>query len=113
MIKGKGASKVSLRIEKKYEESKKSWDISLFGDVDIETSTMLKEELSAMLEVYQGDINIDCAELSYIDSTGLGVLIGILKRVKNNENEVILSNTQKNMLKLLKITGLDKVFVIK
>jgi anti-sigma B factor antagonist len=89
------------------------WSVELIGDVDIQTSGRLKEELNQLLDQCECDINIDCANLSYIDSTGLGVLIGVLKRVKKNENEILITNAQQNILKLLKITGLDKIFVMK
>jgi anti-sigma B factor antagonist len=50
--------------------------------------------------------------LEYIDSTGLGILIGALKRLKQEDKDIIISNIRPNVGKLLKITGLDKVFII-
>jgi anti-sigma B factor antagonist len=104
---------MSLEISKRFDEEKSLWDIQLVGDVDIQSSSHLKEEINGMLNQVETDLTIDCANLSYIDSTGLGVLIGVLKRVKLVEKEITIVNAQNNIKKLLNITGLDKIFKIK
>lgn len=104
---------MSLKMNKEFQDINQYWSVELIGDVDIQTSSRLKEELNQLLDQKEADLNIDCANLSYIDSTGLGVLIGVLKRVKKNENEIMISNAQQSIMKLLKITGLDKIFVMK
>lgn len=104
---------MSLEINRSFDEVKSIWDIQLVGDVDIQSSSHLKEEINNMLNQVETDLMIDCASLSYIDSTGLGVLIGVLKRVKNVEKEITIVNAQTNIKKLLGITGLDKIFKIK
>jgi len=83
------------------------------GEVDIYTSDKVKETLNEMIEEKKSEIQIDCKELSYIDSSGLGVLIGILKKLKEEGKNLVVLNARPNILKLLSITGLDKVFVIK
>ncbi len=104
---------MSLEISKRFDEEKSIWDIQLVGDVDIQSSNHLKEEINGMLNEVETDLMIDCASLSYIDSTGLGVLIGVLKRVKNVEKDITIVNAQNNIKKLLGITGLDKIFRIR
>lgn len=104
---------MSLEINKRFDEEKSIWDIQLVGDVDIQSSSSLKEEINGMLNQVETDLMIDCASLSYIDSTGLGVLIGVLKRVRSVEKDITIVNAQTNIKKLLGITGLDKIFKIK
>lgn len=104
---------MSLEINKRFDEEKSIWDIQLVGDVDIQSSASLKEEINGMLNQVETDLMIDCESLSYIDSTGLGVLIGVLKRVKSVEKDITIVNAQTNIKKLLGITGLDKIFKIK
>lgn len=104
---------MSLEISKRFDEENSIWDIQLVGDVDIQSSNHLKEEINGMLNEVETDLLIDCASLSYIDSTGLGVLIGVLKRVKNVEKDITIVNAQNNIKKLLGITGLDKIFRIR
>lgn len=103
---------MSLNIEKGFESEKNLWNVELIGEVDIYTANDLKETLNDLLNENETNIRLDCKELDYIDSTGLGVLIGILKKLKNIEKNIIISNPRSNISKLLKITGLDKIFVM-
>lgn len=103
---------MSLQIIKHYNEALNQWEVELVGDADIQTSSRLKDELNALLDETESSMQLNCSRLTYIDSTGLGVLIGVLKRVKSKEKEIFILNAQANMKKLLSITGLDKIFVI-
>ena len=86
--------------------------ISLIGEVDIYTSQELKELLYKTLDDNQMDLIIDCKGLNYIDSTGLGIFVGALKRARQYEKKIVISNLKDNIKKLFIITGLDKIFVI-
>ncbi len=103
---------MSLIIEKYYYEEKKQWSVSLIGEVDIYTAGQLKETFIKLIEEKKEDIKINAEELDYIDSTGLGVLIGALKRLKQENKDIILFNVKPSIKKLLNITGLDKIFII-
>jgi anti-sigma B factor antagonist len=104
---------VSLNINKAFDSEKNLWEVKLIGEIDISTANSLKEILIKLLEEKEIDIKLDCKELDYIDSTGLGVLIGILKRLKSIDKDIIIINPKPNISKLFKITGLDKIFIIK
>lgn len=67
-------------VEEKVDDSVK---LSLFGEVDIYTSQELKEKLYSIVDNNQTDLIIDCKELNYIDSTGLGIFVGALKKPSN------------------------------
>ncbi len=86
--------------------------VILSGEVDIYTSQSLKNELNDVVSYCQGDVYIDCKELSYIDSTGLGILVGALKEIRKNNKDIYISNIRDNIKKLFIITGLDKLFKI-
>lgn len=109
----RGGFFVSLNINKTFNNEKNLWEVKLMGEVDIYNANNLKENLNNLLQEKETDIELDCEELEYIDSTGLGVLIGILKKLKNIEKNIIISNPKPNMSKLLRITGLDQIFVMK
>ncbi|PYG88121.1 anti-sigma B factor antagonist [Ruminiclostridium sufflavum DSM 19573] len=91
----------------------KDTQITLSGEIDIYTSQSLKDELNEVISSCQGDIIIDCKELAYIDSTGLGILVGALKEIRKNNNDIYICNLKDNIKKLFVITGLDKLFKIK
>lgn len=103
---------MSLNINKIFNNEKNLWEVKLTGEVDIYNANDLKESLINLLQEKETDIKVDCKELEYIDSTGLGILIGILKRLKNIEKNIIITNPKSNISKLLKITGLDQIFVM-
>jgi anti-sigma B factor antagonist len=86
--------------------------ISLSGEVDIYTSQDLKDKLYSIIDSRKLDIKIDCSGLDYIDSTGLGIFVGALKRAKQYDKKIYILNLKSNIRKLFMITGLDKVFVI-
>lgn len=89
------------------------WKISIIGEMDINSYLIVKERLDEILKDKMADIELNCENLSYIDSTGIGVLIGILKKMKKNEKQISIINAKSNIKRLFNITGLDKIFVIK
>ncbi len=103
---------MALKIRKNFEEQDNSWVVEIAGEVDIHTSGSLKDTLNNLLNEKESDLKINCEKLIYIDSTGLGVLIGVLKRVKKNENNVYIIGAQNNISKLMNIIGLDKIFIL-
>ena len=80
-------------------------------EIDIYTAAEFKQ-INAAIEEVTGDLHIDCSELQYMDSTGLGVLIGALKRMKEQGRNIYLENLRPNVRKLFAITGLDKIFIL-
>lgn len=83
------------------------------GDVDIYTSSDFKDQVLKAFEENTTDLLIDGKKLEYVDSTGLGSLISILKRVKEKEKNIYLTNIKPNIRKLFSITELDKLFIIR
>jgi anti-sigma B factor antagonist len=88
------------------------WNINMNGELDVAGADKVKEHLNGLVEKKPVDIKIDCTDLEYIDSTGLGVLIGVLKRLKVNEKDIYILNPRKNVKKIFDITGLDKIFKV-
>lgn len=104
---------MSLNVIKTFNEETKIWTIKPIGEIDIYTAPEFKEELLKTINEIDSDIIIDGEGLSYIDSTGLGVLISGLKKMKEKEKNIIIENIKPNINKLFTITGLNKVFIIK
>ncbi|QXM07032.1 STAS domain-containing protein [Crassaminicella indica] len=103
---------MSIQIDKKYHQEENLWVLAINGELDIYTANELKETLMKMLDEHKENIKIDCTDLGYIDSTGLGVLIGALKRLKKYDKNIVIANPKPNVLKLFRITGLNKIFII-
>ena len=86
--------------------------VDVGGEIDIYTAPRLRELLIDLVSKnnYQLIVNMDKVE--FLDSTGLGVLVGGLKRVRAHDGWLDLVCTQEPILKIFRITGLTKVFGI-
>ena len=72
----------------------------------------LDDELIDLVSSGQYHLVVDMEGVEFLDSTGLGVLVGGLKRVRAHEGSLRLVCTQERILKIFRITGLTKVFPI-
>lgn len=102
---------MNLKISSIFDEQNNRWNVSLAGEIDILSAPKLKEELAFLYEKKQADILLKFDDLNYIDSTGLGVIIGTYGKMKEKGNNISISNPKANILKLLNITNLDKIFI--
>ena len=86
--------------------------VDVEGEIDVYTAPRLRELLIDLAgkNSYQLVINMD--KVGFLDSTGLGVLVGSLKRVRSHDGSLDLVCTQERILKIFRITGLTKVFGI-
>ena len=84
--------------------------VKVSGDLDINNIAKLREEVLVQYEDIDKDIVFDFIDLDYIDSTGLGVLISVYKRVKEKDNQIYIKNAKKNIKKLFYITEPDQIF---
>ncbi len=101
---------MSLQMQSRYNEELDLWDLTAKGEVDISTAPKLREFLDGAYQEKKADIMLHLDELTYIDSTGLGVIIGAYGRMQETENRITLINPKDNIKKLLSITSLDKIF---
>ena len=82
------------------------------GEIDVYTAPLLREKLDEQLREGRTDLVVDLSHVSFLDSTGLGVLVGRLKRVRTLGGSMRLVVSDGRVLKVFAITGLDKVFEI-
>ena len=82
------------------------------GEVDVYTAPRLRERLVELFDGGARNVVVDLGRVDFLDSTGLGVLVGALKRVREHDGSLTLVCTRPNLLRLLAITGLDKVFPV-
>ena len=80
------------------------------GEIDVYTAPRLRESIVAAVEEGRIHLIIDVQKVDFLDSTGLGVLVGALKRVRADGGSLDIVCTQERILKIFEITGLDKVF---
>ena len=87
-------------------------ELAIRGEVDVSTSAALREELYTLIDNGATRVVIDCGQMDFIDSSGLGVLVGALKRVREKDGELVLRALNPSPKKVFEITGLTKLFVI-
>jgi anti-sigma B factor antagonist len=85
---------------------------SLGGSLDIATSPSLRAALLNAAEGEKHEIIVDLTGLEFLDSTGLGALIGAHKRASEHHGSVRLVAQEGQILRLLRITGLLDVFAV-
>ena len=86
--------------------------VELSGEIDVYTSPKVKDAISELIDQGHYNLIINLEKVRYIDSTGLGVLIGGLKRVREHGGSVSLVCTNPQIKKIFDITGLVKIFGI-
>jgi anti-sigma B factor antagonist len=86
--------------------------IGLSGEVDVYSAPILRETIKGLVEDGKYRIVVDLEKVAFLDSTGLGVLVGGLKRVKHHNGELGIICNQEKILRIFRITGLTKVFPI-
>ncbi len=86
--------------------------VELGGEIDVYTSPKVKDAITELIDQGHYNLVINLEKVRYIDSTGLGVLIGGLKRVREHGGTVNLVCTNPQIKKIFDITGLVKIFGI-
>jgi anti-sigma B factor antagonist len=84
--------------------------IAVGGEIDVYTAPKLREKLINLVESGSYHLILDMEGVEFLDSTGLGVLVGGLKRVRAHDGWIDLVCTQSRILRIFRITGLSNVF---
>src|SRR5207248_1824638 len=84
--------------------------LDLQGEVDAFTAPKLKQEMINQIEKGIVRLAVDLADVTYLDSTGLGVLIGGLKRTRDKGGELVLICPNVRITRIFDITGLSRIF---
>ena len=80
--------------------------IAVSGEIDVYTAPKLREKLISLVEDGSYQLIVDLEGVEFLDSTGLGVLVGGLKRVRAHDGWIDLVCTQSRILRIFRITGL-------
>jgi len=86
--------------------------VGVGGEIDVYTAPKLREQIVKLVDDGRYHLVIDMEDVEFLDSTGLGVLVGGLKRARAHDGSLRLVCTQERILKIFRITGLTKVFPI-
>jgi anti-sigma B factor antagonist len=84
--------------------------LSVKGEIDVYSAPRLRERLVELVSQGHRQIVVDLEGVDFLDSTGLGVLVGGLKRLRSHDGELSIVCSQSRILKVFEITGLTSVF---
>lgn len=84
--------------------------VDVEGEVDVFTAPKLREAIIGLLDDGNERLIVNLERVDFMDSTGLGVLVGGLKRVKERNGELAIAGAQGTVLRVLNVTGLNAVF---
>ena len=86
--------------------------LRLIGEMDAGTIEVFRNAIGELKEAGAERVILDLGELDFIDSTGLGGLVAALKRFRDVDGDVVLTDVRPRVAKLLELTGLDRAFTI-
>ncbi len=82
------------------------------GELDAHSSLDMDEKINGLLTEGFSDFYIDCSQLSYISSAGLGVFISYLDDIKQSNGKLIFGEMRDNVKEVFELLGLDKLVII-
>ncbi|MDZ7676802.1 MAG: STAS domain-containing protein [Acidimicrobiales bacterium] len=82
------------------------------GEIDVAAAPTLREQLAGTIDGGATRLVVDLENVDFIDSTGLGVLVGALRRARSADGDLRLVCTNTRLLRIFEVTGLDEVFAI-
>jgi anti-sigma B factor antagonist len=82
------------------------------GEIDLSTSAQVDSAVIAALESQASHLTLDLTRVTFLDSSGLGVIVKALKRSRESGTTFDVVASNERVLKVFTITGLDSVITI-
>jgi anti-anti-sigma factor len=86
--------------------------VTVVGEIDLATAGELGDHLVAALHEAGPDVVLDLSQVTFMDSTGLKVLLAAHRRAQLAGGHLALAGAGRSVLKVLTITGLDRTFLL-
>ena len=87
--------------------------VALPEQIDIKNAGEIRNEVKQLIEEQKDkDYTFDLTRTAYLDSVGLGMLVGFQRKIFNNGKDVVFLNPSRKIMRVFETTQLDKVFKI-
>jgi anti-anti-sigma factor len=83
--------------------------VSPVGDLDLATAPALREVLIELVAAGMAQVVVDLADVTFIDSSGLGILVAAAKRMEAANGRLAIRNPRPQAQQVLELTGVDQV----
>ncbi|MGE3181424.1 MAG: STAS domain-containing protein [Phycisphaerae bacterium] len=94
------------------QRSGENFIVALRGEIDLQSSPRLREAMLAEVENGAKRFIFDLADVTYVDSSGVGTLVELKRKLERRGAKLILAKVQARVMNVLEITQLDKFFPI-
>jgi anti-sigma B factor antagonist len=84
--------------------------IRVGGEIDVYTAPQLREAVLDLIGRGVSHVIADLRAVDFLDSTGLGAIVGGHKRLRTNDGSLVLASSPDRIVRLFRITGLDRAF---
>lgn len=86
--------------------------VKIRGELDIDTAPAVREQLNDLIEAGHTYVIINLEEVQYLDSTALGVLLTIMKRIVERQGRLALVSSNPKINRVFSITGVSRILSI-
>jgi len=86
--------------------------VAVEGEIDVSTADVMRDRLAEPIAEQRTDLVVDLLGVRFMDSTGLGVLVGALKKVRTQGGRLVLVVDSERLLTVLRITALLPLFTV-
>lgn len=86
--------------------------LNLKGEIDASSSIHVQETLQELLENGKKHIHVNCEELDYISSAGLGAFMALAEEIQSSNGNIVFSNMKPKILNVFQLLGLDQIMNI-
>ena len=86
--------------------------VEIHGELDDATAPVLRDAIGKLLAQGRATLTLDLRNMTFIDSTGIGALVGALKRCRSAAGDVVLRGPSAATSRVLELTGLHSVFEV-
>jgi anti-sigma B factor antagonist len=84
--------------------------VSVTGELDIATAEQAYTYISEVIDGRPAPVTVDLSGLTFCDASGLGALARIARHARQKGRQLMLSSARPSLLKIMRITGLDRAF---
>ena len=110
---GSEVADAPVTLELTVSENEGETVLSAVGELDVNTAPELREQLAQLVNDGVRRIVVDLADVSFVDSTALSVLVSALKRLRQADGDLTLASPTPSVRRVFEITGLTRLFTIR
>lgn len=84
------------------------YTVHVTGEVDISNADALRTAIDLAFEQPPAEVELDFSQVSYIDSTGIGVLVGAAHHARDHQKGFAVTGAQMGVMRVAQLLGVDK-----